>query len=105
MSRKRHAHRPSRPAAGASDSNSGSGSAAAEPTGSSGEDRAADSVAGDTTDPGPASMRDAMRAALDAKASRQARAPGGGPRPGSDGAAGRGGGAKGFRALPRRSAG
>ena len=59
----------------------------------------------DSTDTAPASMRDAMRAALDAKASRQGHAPGNGPRGGSDGPAGRGGGAKGFRALPRRSAG
>ena len=56
-------------------------------------------------DAAPESMRDAMRAALDAKASRQSHTPGSGPRPGSDGAAGRGGGGKGFRALPRRSAG
>jgi len=52
-----------------------------------------------------ATMRDAMRAALDAKAGRRGQAPATGPRAGSDGPTGRGGGAKGFRALPRRSAG
>ena len=95
MSRKRRAQRPARPASAGPGAEATAGPVDANPT----------PEAGPAGDAAAASMRDAMRAALDAKASRQGRAPVGGQRPGPDGTAGRGGGAKGFRALPRRNAG
>jgi hypothetical protein len=94
MSRKQHPQRSTGPASASPEAGD-----VATPSG------AAESTVDGGPDPEPASMRDAMRAALDAKAARRGAAPGSGPRGAADGRSARDGGAKGFRALPRRSAG
>lgn len=105
MSRKSRAQRPGRSPRPTSSDAAHADTAQADTSPASAAPERVDTGDSDGTEAAPASMRDAMRAALDAKASRQGHTAGSGPRGGSDGPSGRGGGAKGFRALPRRSAG